>query len=199
MGAQKLHMLRIEIDSHFRGSAAVPRPWVARLDGPCPRFGMARTFLDALNDWSGADRTCSGRRRGVVACFSLRGGAVYEVSRLRGRSSKRHVAREFCRIEDDGSWTDLELDEALAAADPYPGGAVPHWLPDGSRVSVVHGLGTPTPLGFLLDGDRRRFRLRRDALHEVLAPDGCQRLLRVIGDSVEPISSQEALEWLLHR
>lgn len=195
----KLFMLRIEIDSHFQGSPMVPQPWVAQLHGPCPRFGMKRTFVEVLRDWSGADRTCSGRNRGVVACFAMRGGAIYEVSRLRGRSSKRHEAREYCRIDDDGRWHDLELDEALAAADPCPTGAVLHWTPDRTQISVIHGLGTPSPLGFLLSGLRRRFQLRPNSLHEVVADDGSRQLLLTQGDGYRDIDSKEALQWLLLR
>lgn len=194
-------MLRIEIDSHLHGSSDVPRPWVARLDGPCPKYGMRRTFLDALNDWSGAKRTCAGRRRGVVACFAMRGGAVYEVSRLRGRSSKRRVVREHCRIDDNGGWHDLDLGEALSLADPCPG-ATPYAAPDGTQVSVIHGLGTPTRLGFLLDESRPRqrwFRLRPDSLHEVTDPDGQRRILTTAGGTAEPITTTEALQWLIDR
>lgn len=196
----KLKILRIEIDSHFHGSAEVPRPWVAQIGGPCPKYGLVRTFLQPLNDWSRASRTWRGRSRGVVSCFSLRGGHLYEVSRLRGKPSKRHVARAFLRVPEDGSAMEpLEAAAALAVADPCLD-AVPHLVPDGTSVALIRGIGTPRPLGFVVIGAERLYQLRPDALHEVIAPSGAQDLIVTGNGTASRITSEEALRWLqLHQ
>lgn len=37
-----IKMLRIKLDSHYHGSSDVPRPWVARVDGPDPIYEVSR-------------------------------------------------------------------------------------------------------------------------------------------------------------
>lgn len=118
----QLYILKIELDGHFHGSPDVPRPWVAQITGADPKYGLARTFVDAKNDWSQASRARSGNIYGRVACFPLRDGNLYEVQRCRGSSSKRHVVREFLAIEG-GKRVPLEPLEALARLDG--GGSVP--------------------------------------------------------------------------
>lgn len=83
----RMKLLRIEVDGHFHGSPVVPRPWVAKITGTDPRFGLRREFVQTLNDWEHARRACSGNLYGVVANFPVREGHVHEVSRLRGSPS----------------------------------------------------------------------------------------------------------------
>lgn len=192
----KFHMLRITLES-LPGSVATT-PWVARLGGPCPKYGVQREFVESLRDWSKARRKIGGRLQGAVACFALIGGHTYEIARLRGRSRKRCMVREFAQIDAKGDWHDLSADEALAAVDPCPG-AVAMSVPDRTRVSLITGIGTPAPLGFLLVGGERRYQLRPDALHEISSQEDGTRLVLVQGDKANPITSTEALSWLASR
>src|SRR5690606_30340672 len=140
MGA--IYMLKIEIDGHFHGSSNVPRPWVARIDGPDPKYGLAREFVQPMNDWESAHRSCRGNVYGVVAHFPMRRGHLYEVSRLRGRSSKRHVAREFGWL-GDGKLEPLDPEDALDRIADAPGVS---WQTDdeGPAAAEVRGLGYPS-------------------------------------------------------
>lgn len=192
-----LKILRIEIDGHFHGSPEVPKPWVAEITGVDARYGLARKFVDRLNDWRGAKRAWSGNAYGVVAAFPLREGRLYEVSRLRGSSSKRHVAREFIRVLD-GKIEKVEVAKALAIAERYDGPAVEHWAPDGTAIALVRGLGAPQPLGFVLRDDRRLFRLRPGELHEIVT-DEDRQLALVRNERLRTISQADALRWLTDR
>jgi hypothetical protein len=192
-----LYLLRIEIDGHFHGSGDVPKPWVAKITGACERYGLRREFVDRMNDWRDARRACSGNTYGVVATFPLRGGALYEVSRLRGTSSKRYVSREFVEIVD-GKQVAVKPLAALARAEghgdpvtvlrvqesqPYP------W------VAEVSGLGTPQRLGFVIDDMCRLYRLRVGRVYEVME-DERRRLALATERGAHPISEQEALALL---
>lgn len=190
-----LKILRIEVDGHFHGSADVPKPWVARIDGVDSKYGLARTFVDRLNDYRTAHRAHSGNTYGVVAAFPLHEGGLYEVSRLRGSSSKRHVSREFL-IVDGGKTLAIDPVDALAIADPHAGPAIGHTAPDGTRISRVDQLGTPVACGFVLVSDNRLYRLRVGGIHEV--DTGSDRHL-VIADNrgVERISQYNALTNLI--
>lgn len=191
-----LKLLRIEVDGHFHGSSDVPQPWVARVDGVDRRYGLARTFIDRIRDWRGYRRSWSGRNYGVVAAFALRMGHLYEVSRLRGRPSKRHVAREFWRYNLDGARTELEPIDALALAEAYAGPVVVADYEEGTRVSVVHGLGTPEQLGWVVVDERRLYRLRDGHVHEIVHPNSEAQLVLVDGGRPEPITHDDALRRL---
>lgn len=194
MGAIKV--LRIEIDGHFHGSGDVPKPWVAQITGVDAKYGLARTFVDPLRDWRDAHRSCRGNVYGVVAAYPLRDGRLYEVSRLRGRASKRYVAREFLRVAD-GQLAEISATDALAEADGYQGPVLEHDAPDGTAIALVPGLGTPDPLGFVLVDGRRHFRLRCGALHQILDDQG-PRLAVVTDDrELRDVTHREALQWLL--
>ena len=58
-----------------RRIAANRRPWVARILGPCSRYGLERVFLSARRDYSGASRS---GRSGIKHWFFLEPG-IYEV------------------------------------------------------------------------------------------------------------------------
>lgn len=190
-----LKILRIEIDGHFHGSSDVPRPWVAQIDGIDPKFGLARIFVDRLNDYRTARRAHSGNMYGMVAAFPLHEGKIYEVSRLRGSSSKRHVAREFWRVAD-GRMQALGALEALSLAEPYAGPTVEYVVTDGTRVARVDGLGTPATCGFVLVETARLYRLRVGAIHEI--DTGTERRLVVARErGVDQISQSVALAHLI--
>jgi hypothetical protein len=109
-------VLTIEIDGHFHGSSDVPRPWVATILGTDPKYGLRREFVRAMTDWKDAHVAWSGNVYGREARFLLRDGNLYEVSRLRGKSSKRYQAREFLAVEGRKR-IKLEPEEALARVD----------------------------------------------------------------------------------
>lgn len=192
-----LYVMKIEIDGHFHGSADVPKPWVAQIGAPCPRYGLERTFVQTMNDWSEARRAWSGNVYGRVAHFPLRDGNLYEVSRLRGTSSSRHVAREFVVIEH-GKRVALTPEEALARAD---GGrqAAPLRIPEDTErtswVAEIAGLGTPRQLGFVVVDGSRRYRLRA-GLHEIVQR-GTRRFASSDGRDIKALSETEAFAWLL--
>jgi len=69
-----------------------PRPWVARLDSVCSRYGWCRVFLDGKKNY----RTANARgSRGVWIEFYLDEG-VYQVQRLtaKGRPTRHYIAVE---------------------------------------------------------------------------------------------------------
>lgn len=107
-------ILKIEEDGHLHGGPA-PRPWCAEITGLDPKYGLARSFVKALRDYKDAHRAWSGNVYGVIAHFPLHEGKLYEVSRLRGRPSKRYVSREFIFVEG-GEMREKTPDEALAIA-----------------------------------------------------------------------------------
>lgn len=192
-----IKMLRIELDSHYHGSSDVPRPWVARVDGPDPKFGLRREFVRAMNDWANAGVSWRGRTSGVVATFPLRHGPIYEVSRLRGRSSKRYLAREFVRVVDNR----VELLDPMSVLAEIDGSAGVDGrelrLRDepGTRVGEVRGLGAPVALAWVATDGWRRFRLCVGRLYEVSETDRV-RLMVVERDEIRTVTQQEALSWL---
>ena len=189
-----LKILRIEIDGHFHGTRDVPKPWVAEITGTDATYGLARTFVEPMHDWSSARRACSGNLYGRVARFALREGRLYEVSRLRGRSSKRYVARAFV-TPVDGDLREVEDLEALARVDQHAGPAIAYTVDEGTRIGRIESLGTPAVCGFVLRGGRRTFRLRVGALHEVATSATCHLILAE-PDGTRIVSQTEALAFL---
>lgn len=191
----QISILRIEIDGHFHGSSNVPRPWVALIKGPCPRYGLEREFMQPMNDWAEAHRAWSGNLYGIVATFALRDG-LYEVSRCRGKPTKRRVVREFVAVAH-GKRETIETAEALARVD---GGGQAALItipedPDGtSWVARLGGLGTPERLGFVVREDRRLYRLR-PGVYEVVER-GRRGFVGVRVDALTYLSEQEAWQWL---
>jgi hypothetical protein len=181
----------------LRGGPA-PKPWVAHITGTDPKYGLARKFVDAMNDWRDASKAWSGNVYGVVATFALREGNLYEVSRCRGRASKRYVAREFVFIRDRKP-VQLEPIEALAriAGDKDP--AIPFELGDDPDappcVSEVRGIGTPKRLGWIVQGSRRFYRLRVGSIYEIC--EGESRRFVVAGqDGARAVSENQAIDLL---
>jgi len=192
-----IRMLSIEIDGHFHGSPDVPRPWVARVDGIDQKYGLRREFVRPLNDWAESRRAWSGNIYGRVARFPLRDGNLYEVSRLRGNSSRRRVEREFLELAA-GKRAKLDPLEALARVDGG-GPALTLELPDDCDgdvwVARVTGLGTPERLGWVVVGVQRQYRLR-DGVYEVVE-QGERRLLGVRDLRREWLREPEAMSWLM--
>lgn len=188
-------MLKIEIDGHFHGSSDVPKPWVAEILGPCPKYGLARKFIDPMNDWRDARKAWSGNVYGRTSNFALRDGRLYEVSRCKGSPSKRHVAREFFLVVD-GKRKRLEAQEVLAR---IYGEAVLYRIPEDregrSWVARVRGLGTPEQLGFVVVDDRRLYCLGA-GLYEVAQGDD-RRFVVVADGAVKELTEREALAWLV--
>jgi len=196
----RIKMLSIEVDGHFHGSSDVPRPWVARIDGTDPKYGLARHFVQKLNDWEHAKKAWSGNLYGVVATFPLREGNLYEVSRLRGSSSKRHVAREFLRVEL-GKYIKLEPLEALALAERHDGPVTVLRVDDTDDrpwVAEITGLGMPRVLGFVVLAGQRCYRLRHGRVYEVrdIVGESERRRLIGAGPALCTLSQSEAATWL---
>lgn len=201
-----LRTLRIEIDGHLRGSSDVPRPWVAEITGVDRRYGLARTFVDSLRDYAGAKRSWAGRLSGVVACYPLREGLTYEVSRLRGRASRRHLAREFIFVSGSGlqpvePGEALALGERLAGCPGYDAEILEHRIPDliGTSVSLVRGLGHPVPLGWVALDGRRLYRMRVGELHEIATHEEGRRIVLVDHREIRDLTQLQALDQMRSR
>lgn len=188
-------ILKIEIDGHFHGGEPV-KPWVAEITGTDPKWGLARRFLDPMNDWRNAHKAWSGKVYGRVSHFPLREGHLYEVSCCRGKPSKRYVVREFVQVVD-GKRKVVDPIDALTIAD---GGGpacvlrIPEDKDGASWVSRITGLGTPERIGFVVVDGRRVYRLR-PGVYEVVE-GGDARLMGATVDSVSRLDQQEAWAWL---
>jgi len=199
-----LRTLRIEIDGHLQGTSDVPKPWVAQITGIDRKYGLARVFVDSLRDYAGAKRSWAGRLNGVVACYPLREGLTYEVSRLRGRSSKRYLAREFISVTAGGDMHQIDpgaalaLGERLAECPGHNAKILEHRIPDapGTSVALVRGLGHPVPLGWVVVDGRRLYRLRVGELHEITADEGDRRIVLVDQQEIRDVPQLKALDRL---
>lgn len=192
-----LYMLRIEVDGHFHGSPDVPKPWAALITGPSPKYGLAREFVKPMNDWRDASKAWSGNTYGVVATFPLRNGNLYEVERLRGKPSKRHVAREYYAIED-GKRVRIHPEDVLRrvagisdaiALDIDDDRDSPPWVAEVTRV------GSTSKQGFVLIDGKRRYLLRPGGLYEISDRRGL-RLVHARADAPEELTQREAIQWL---
>lgn len=74
-----------------REAGIYPKPWVARILGTDPKYGLEREFVDSTEDCSASNRTGS---RGIYRVFWLRPG-YYEVS---ARNSWSRAERYFCEV-----------------------------------------------------------------------------------------------------
>jgi hypothetical protein len=190
-----ISILKIEIDGHFHGGEPV-KPWVAEITGPDPKWGLARRFLEPMNDWSQAHAAWSGNVYGRVAHFHLRDGNVYEVQRCRGNSSRRRVVREFVAVER-GKQSRIEPDEALARADgggPASRFTIQEDLDGTSWVARVTGLGTPDRLGFVVVNGERIYRLK-PGVYEIVER-GERRFMGARSDRFVDLDEQEAWSWI---
>jgi hypothetical protein len=189
-------ILTIEIDGHFHGSAGVPRPWVATILGTDPKYGLRREFVRAMTDWKGAHVAWSGNVYGREARFLLRDGTLYEVCRLRGKSSKRHLVREFVAV-DGRKRVALDPEEALARADGLGDCAtlrIPEDRSGESWVAHVTGLGTPKRIGYVVDGSHRLYRLQ-EGIFEVME-QGNRRFVCAHERATTRVDEREAWGWL---
>lgn len=204
MSGGALCMLQIEVDAHHRGGRP-HQPWVARIDGIDPVYGLARTFVQRLNDHAGASRAWSGNLYGIVAGFPLREGNLYEVSRTRGKSSKRYVTREFVEVVG-GEVSEVDPHQALARAARHPrDGTRILKVRDDLEVAVRHvnrlmvdeeGTSHPVPgpvCGWIVVGFDRHYLLEPGKLYEVR--EGSERRL-VLGDHPGRVTRKEAAAWL---
>jgi hypothetical protein len=190
-----ISILKIEIDGHFHGGEPV-KPWVAEITGPDPKYGLARRFVDAMNDWSQARRAMRGNIYGRVSHFALREGGLYEVQRCRGNSSRRRVVREFLRVTG-GNPVVIEAEEALSILDGDQPGAL-HRIRDSrdSWVARVRGLGTPERLAWVVANGERIYRLPIGGVYEI-AEHGDRRLVGSLADGcINTLTQSEAWEWI---
>lgn len=88
-----------------------PRPWVARITGPDPKFGLKREFQKAKMDYSRANRAGT---RGIYANYFLSDG-IYEVYKM---TSWRGRDRHFIRVRNGEAERIRKADvQAIFAAD----------------------------------------------------------------------------------
>lgn len=71
------------------------KPWVARITGTDPKYGLARTFVAGVADYSRSNRPGT---RGVFFAFDLDDG-IYEIKG--GDSWGSADNRKFCRVVGD--------------------------------------------------------------------------------------------------
>ena len=187
------YVLKIEVDGHFHGRSDVPKPWVAEVNGPCPKYGLQRNFVKQVTDWKGTHLANSGNVYGRTAKFMLRDG-VYEVSRTRGKPSKRVVVREYCQIEG-GKRTSLKPAQFLAKV-LGPGLEIRTPNTRDSWVAKVTRIGMPGQLGWLVGNtDDDRLYLAPCGLVEVCRA-GSRRLALVTKKDITWLGHDAALEWL---
>ena len=83
------------------------KPWVARITGTDPKFGLARDFVNGVADYSRSNRPGT---RGVYLSFDLDDG-IYEVKG--GESWRSAGSRKFIRVAGDDS-TKMTMSDVLA-------------------------------------------------------------------------------------
>lgn len=84
------------------------RPWVARITGPDPRYGLAREFVRGATDYSRAN---SVRSRGVRTFYALPDG-LYEIN---SPETWKRTERYFALIRQ-GEMERVDAATALQAA-----------------------------------------------------------------------------------
>ncbi len=102
------------VNQAARGAMPVRAPWVAKVTGKDPKFGLSRQFLRARKDYAGGNSIGS---RGVMLHYVLEDGFMYEVRQLTSWSSER---RYFARaiLGKVVEITREEVDFFLAQATP---------------------------------------------------------------------------------
>ena len=83
------------------------KPWVAKITGADPRFGLGREFLSPRIDYSQANSKGS---RGVYLWFVLDTGFFYEVYK---HTSWRGRERYFAKVDDDGAISAIEKEAVM--------------------------------------------------------------------------------------
>jgi hypothetical protein len=85
------------------------KPWVAKITGLDPKYGLAREFVRGIRDYSGSNSVGS---RGIETTFALEDG-IYEINIPR---SWKQTDREFIRVADgkySGCLEKAEIVEAI--------------------------------------------------------------------------------------
>lgn len=77
------------------------RPWVARIVGPDPKFGLEREFLTSYRDYAN-----STGEMGITKSFFLEDG-YYEIKEI---VSAKHDRRYFARVSD-GAFVEVDKTE----------------------------------------------------------------------------------------
>jgi len=100
-------------DPGFRGAwhaeiIGPHRPWLARLTGYDPDYGLRRVFLRPKEDWLDANRKGT---RGVQCWWTLELNEVYEAC---WRQTWNSELREFLRVTPEGDVTTITREEAEA-------------------------------------------------------------------------------------
>lgn len=70
------------------------KPWVAKITGTCPKFGLSREFVKGVADYSSSS---GNGNRGVNFRFVIEEGEIYEYY---CKTSWKRSEREFVRYKD---------------------------------------------------------------------------------------------------
>lgn len=97
-------VIKAEIIAGSGWAAPRPRPWVARIVGPDPTWGLRREFMRGVYDYTLARKSGS---RGIYVYWMLPPG-MYEVYRP---VSWKRDERFFIRVTDDGEWHKIGREE----------------------------------------------------------------------------------------
>jgi len=170
-------ILRIEVPAHYKGGSPI-KPWVATIDGIHPKWGLSRSFITPMNDWSNAHSAWSGNLYGVVATWLLRENVLYEI-----RSGPHQ--RQFARFEN-GKSTSVEPLQALRVADGGGDAAVLKVVENVLDRPWVRDVSAAQRNGFVLDDGVRIYRLRDGHRYRVYEGSS-ERMVVVRGAQIDRI------------
>lgn len=191
---QPLFMLRIEVDGHCRGGPPI-KPWVARIIGPDAKYGLAREFVNPMQDWAHARRAWSGNLYGVVSTFPLRDGHLYEIHRAEGNPSKRHATRAFYALSA-GELSEVSTELALRRVAGDSAGVVLTVREWPERTLVTDLSDDAGIIGYAVVGMKRMYWLREGHTYDVRDVDARDadrsRVLRVVDGRLH---SEEVASW----
>ena len=91
--------------TRFASPTGNRRPWVARIQGTCPKYNLERKFEWAMKDYRDASRS---GRSGIYHYFFLRPG-VYEIYEILNTT---RTTRYF-GVSDGGVFARVEKDEVM--------------------------------------------------------------------------------------
>ena len=77
------------------------KPWVARITGLDPKYGLKREFVQGLRDYSGSNSMGS---RGIETTWLITEPGIYEYNLPR---SWKSTDRDFCEVVEGG--TDIPI------------------------------------------------------------------------------------------
>jgi len=107
---EKSMSISIEITGEKIGTV---KPWVAKITGIDPKWGLKREFIEGITDYSSAN---SVKSRGVETTWLITEPGIYEYNIPK---SWKRTDRGFMKVLENGDWinpTKAEILESLKAA-----------------------------------------------------------------------------------